>query len=209
MYPVSSVFGSHEPVAWCCAPFFQSGNHGDTDVTLGLPHLLLLHKLFVQQFFFLADCSQTIYILIELQVKGESQKLLLSDTFVAAQTFSADKFLVTRLALQSTHRSVLSDHAESSVDRRQADHTCVPSVLVHSSATHQHWWWTAVSLPLIFGFDLCCAWMIRASLRCFQTKHVFMGLEKRFDRAQSHRFSAYYGFTERLHLAHLFICLAT
>ena len=35
MYPVSSVFGSHEPVAWCFAPFFQSGNNGDTNVTFG------------------------------------------------------------------------------------------------------------------------------------------------------------------------------
>ena len=30
-----------------------------------------------------------------------------------------------------------------------------------------------------------------------------MGLEKSFDRAQSHRFSPYYGFTKRLHLAYL------
>ena len=30
-----SVFGSHEPVAWCCAHFFQSGNHGGTSATLG------------------------------------------------------------------------------------------------------------------------------------------------------------------------------
>ena len=50
--------------------------------------------------FCLSDCSQTIYLLIELQVKGESQKLLFSDTFVAAQTFSVDELLVTRLALQ-------------------------------------------------------------------------------------------------------------
>ena len=49
--------------------------------------------------FCLSDCSQTIYLLIELQVKGESQKLLFSDTFVAAQTFSVDELLVTRLAL--------------------------------------------------------------------------------------------------------------
>ena len=34
---------------------------------------------------------------------------------------------------------------------------CVPSVPVHSSATHHYSWWTTVSLPLIFGFDLCCA----------------------------------------------------
>ena len=43
--------------------------------------------------------------------------------------------------------------------------------------THQRWLWTAVSLPLIFGFDLCCAWIICTSLRCFWTKHVSMGLD--------------------------------
>ena len=53
------------------------------------------------------------------QLKGEPQKLFLSDTFVAAQTFSVDEILVTRLALQrwgkkshSDHRSVSSDRAE-------------------------------------------------------------------------------------------------
>ena len=30
MYPISSVFRYHELVAWCCAPFFQSGKHDDT-----------------------------------------------------------------------------------------------------------------------------------------------------------------------------------
>ena len=32
---VVSVFGSHEPVALCCAPFFESGNHDGTNATLG------------------------------------------------------------------------------------------------------------------------------------------------------------------------------
>ena len=31
------MFGSHEPVAWCCAPFFQASNHGVTNATVGLP----------------------------------------------------------------------------------------------------------------------------------------------------------------------------
>ena len=32
---VVSVFGSHEPIASCCAPFFQLGDHGGTTTTLG------------------------------------------------------------------------------------------------------------------------------------------------------------------------------
>ena len=32
-----------------------------------------------------------------------------------------------------------------------------------------------------------------------------MGFEKCFERAQSHRFAPYYGFTKRLHLAYLYL----
>ena len=58
-------------------------------------------QIIFQKFFVcLSDGYQTTYLLIELQVKGESQKLLLSDTLVAAQTFSVDELPVSRLALQ-------------------------------------------------------------------------------------------------------------
>ena len=84
------------------------------------------HSLLVQwfssvaqiSFFGLSDGSQTIYVLIELQVKGESQKLLLSDTFVATQTFWVDELLVTRLALQWWEESY-TQH----IDRRHFDLT--------------------------------------------------------------------------------------
>ena len=60
-----------------------------------------------------------IYLLFELQVNREMQKLLLSDTFVPAQTFSVDELLVTppcmRRKSHSTHQSVSSDRARKAV----------------------------------------------------------------------------------------------
>ena len=80
------------------------------------------------RFFCLSVCYQTVYLLVELEEKGESQKLLFSDTFVAAQTFSVDELLVTRLALQwweESHTQPIGlcrqTVQKSSVDRRHAD----------------------------------------------------------------------------------------
>ena len=59
------------------------------------PAQVIFQQFFCSEFFLLSDNL----LLIELKVKGESKKLLLSDTFVVAQTFSIDDLLVTRLAV--------------------------------------------------------------------------------------------------------------
>ena len=104
--------------------------------------------------FCLSDCSQTIYLLIELQRKRESQKLLhRRHPNLYHFRFTGRDILqplpITEEALKFCCQSI-------DLQARQADHTCVPSVPVHFDTPTLA---MDGGKPLIFGFDLCCVWM--------------------------------------------------